>query len=293
MENEYKLIKTHEVDRDKYVELLLAAKGGRTMKDFAEMCGSTPSTFTRITQKTNKGGSPPELLKAIAKNAVPQSGVTLEALADANGYSIEKNTHNRGPAFYANLKMTAQSILINDLVSRGAECRMGYSGYRVSKNIEIIPDLFITTNAFGQVNENWLIEVIYFDHYTRPQGREANINRRSIINMAFNRLSRMNFLYMSKAGKTNPMRYSLVVFDKESFDMVCDEFSATVVPMTCTVILIDRDGNRIADEFILPHIEIGSQESYFMTTPRKYGKNDDGIYEDDYFEERREEDDLF
>ena len=293
IQNELNLIKTHEPDKDKFIELLLAAKGGRTMKDFAELCGANPSTFTRITQKLNKGGSTPELLKAIAKNAEPQSGVTLEALAHANGYSIEKKTHNSRPTLYAHLEMTAQSTLINELVSRGNECRMGYSGYRVSKSIEITPDLFITTNAFGKANENWLVEILCFEHYSWPQVREIKTNRRSIINMAFGRLSSMNFLYMSKSGKNKPMRYSLVVFDKESFDIICDEFSATAVPMTCTVILIDTDGNRIADEFILPHIENGSQESYFMTTPRKYGKNDNGIYEDDYFEERREEDDLF
>ena len=37
---EKKLIfrKTHDIDKDAFAELLLAAKGGRTMKDFAASC---------------------------------------------------------------------------------------------------------------------------------------------------------------------------------------------------------------------------------------------------------------
>ena len=92
MAKNYIFKKTHEVDKEKFAGLLLVAKGNRTMKTFALECGVNPSTFTRITQMTNKGASSQELIEAIATHADPKSGVTLEALADANGYTIERDS---------------------------------------------------------------------------------------------------------------------------------------------------------------------------------------------------------
>lgn len=81
--------KTHDLDKARFACLLTAAKGkGRTMTAFAVECDTYPSTFTRIMQGANKGASSLELLEAIALHAAPDSGVTFENLAHANGYSV-------------------------------------------------------------------------------------------------------------------------------------------------------------------------------------------------------------
>ena len=90
--------------------MLLLAKGDRTMQEFARDCGANPSTFTRIMQKANKGASSPELLEAIAENAAAESGVTLNALAEANGYVLTENANMKLRAYFENSEMLIRNI---------------------------------------------------------------------------------------------------------------------------------------------------------------------------------------
>ena len=150
--------KTHEMDKDKFAELLNAAKGVRTMKDFSELCGVNPSTFTRIIQKTNKGSSSTELLEAIAENAAPNSGVTLEALADANGYTAEKDWGIKAlklSAMGTNIETLVRNVLVQELIDRNAEVRMGNIRYNFGKTMALSPDALIMTDAFGKKDEGY------------------------------------------------------------------------------------------------------------------------------------------
>jgi hypothetical protein len=71
-------------------QLILAAKGdGRTMAQFAEACGNvpgvSPSTFSRILNRTVKRPLSTILLKTIARNAANPEIVTYDKLLVANG----------------------------------------------------------------------------------------------------------------------------------------------------------------------------------------------------------------
>jgi len=84
-------VKVSAPDQDKLAELTLAAIGARTKQQFAMLCGVQPSTISRLINKSNKGASTEELIQAIAKNAAPESGVTLDALMKANGMVPESD----------------------------------------------------------------------------------------------------------------------------------------------------------------------------------------------------------
>ena len=74
------------VDKDRLAQYLEAAKGpGRTMKQFAEECNVNPSTLSRIANKKMLGGSSEALMLAIFQHADQNSGLSLDALMDANG----------------------------------------------------------------------------------------------------------------------------------------------------------------------------------------------------------------
>lgn len=270
---ETKLIfrKTHEIDKDAFADLLLSAKGGRTMKDFADICGVNPSTFTRIIQRTNKGASSTELLRAIAEHAVSGSGVTIEALAHANGYTVERDSGIKATKLTAHFEITEaliRNILVQALLDRGQEVRMGNIRYNFSKSLALSPDALIMTEAFGKKDEVWFVESIIATPRTATGGGNDPVNKSRVKQMAFDRLSRFVFVSMNPIDLFRPSRFSLVVLDREVYDIIVEEFSETVVNTDISIIFIDTLNNCIADEFMLPHTEKGRQESYFMSTYR-------------------------
>lgn len=258
--------KTHEMDKDKFADLLNAAKGARTMKDFSEVCGVNPSTFTRIIQKANKGSSSTELLEAIAENAAPNSGVTIEALADANGYTAERDWGIKTlklSTMGTNIETLVRNVLVQELIDRNAEVRMGNIRYNFGKTMALSPDALIMTDAFGQKDEVWFVDSIA----TTMDTKSKSINKTTLKRMAFDRLSRFVFISMNKIELFRPSRFSLVLFDKEIFNLIVEEFSETLVPTYISLIFIDTLNSTIGDEFVLPQISGDAQESYFMTTP--------------------------
>lgn len=258
--------KTHEMDKDKFAELLNAAKGARTMKDFSEICGVNPSTFTRIIQKANKGSSSTELLEAIAENAIPNSGVTIEALADANGYTVERDWGIKAlklTTMGTNIETLVRNVLVQELLDRNAEVRMGNIRYNFGKTMALSPDALIMTDAFGKKDEVWFVDSIA----TTMDTKTKSINKTTLKRMAFDRLSRFVFISMNKIELFRPSRFSLVFFDKDIFNLIVEEFSETLVPTYISLILIDTLNSTISDEFVLPQVADETQESYFLTTP--------------------------
>lgn len=262
--------KTHEVDKDAFADLLVAAKGGRTMKDFAIACGVNPSTFTRIVQKANKGSSSPELLKAIAENASKACGITLEQLAQANGYTVESDSsripHRLYNGYY--LEHLTRDILVQALLDRGQSVRLGSIRYNVSKSLSISPGALIMTDAFGKKDEVWFVDSVFIQEKKLPASPPSTdpMLKSRIKRLAFDRLARFELISLNNTGLLCPTRFSLVVFSQEAYDIIKNEFSEMIVSPDLSVILIDTLNNCIANEFMLPQKDRGYQDSYFMTT---------------------------
>ena len=260
--------KTHDVDKEVFATLLLAAKGGRTMKDFAETCGVNPSTFTRIIQKTNKGASSPELLEAIAENSDPKSNVTLDALAHANGYTLEKDKGIKATKIVNNTKnmeSLIRDILVTAIIDRGYSVRMGNIRYDFSSSLSLSPDALIMTEAFGIDRQIWFVDSILSTPMT-TRNNDYVINKSKVKQMAFNKIARFVFIAMNNIDLFRPSRFSLVVTDREMYNIIVNEFKDTVVSTDISVIYIDTLNNCIIDEYALPHFEKGYRDSYFMAS---------------------------
>ena len=76
----------HDQDMETLADLTKRAKGDeRSINEFARVCGVSPSTISRLINKKNTTPNKDSLIKAIADNAVPESGVTLDMLLQAHG----------------------------------------------------------------------------------------------------------------------------------------------------------------------------------------------------------------
>ena len=76
----------HDQDMETLADLTKRAKGDeRSINEFARVCGVSPSTISRLINKKNTTPNKDSLIKAIADNAVPEGGVTLDMLLQAHG----------------------------------------------------------------------------------------------------------------------------------------------------------------------------------------------------------------
>ena len=73
----------YDQDMETLADLTKRAKGDeRSINEFARVCGVSPSTISRLINKKNTTPNKDSLIKAIADNAVPESGVTLDIVID-------------------------------------------------------------------------------------------------------------------------------------------------------------------------------------------------------------------
>ena len=296
MEKQFYFKKTHDVDKVEFARLLKLAKGGRTMRSFSEVCGVTQSTFTRIIQGANKGASSPELIEAIAKNAVPNSGVTIQALANANGYTIEENrphVKERLDKYFHNLELHIRNILCQELIMREYKVRMENSSYKIGRGTRYKPDTIIATDAFSNESQeettSWCIEyILYSKELPLDSNPDYGIDSYNykVKSRALDLLSRAALISMIADNSHRSIRFSLIVIDKEAFDIIVRDFCDLVLGFDMTLILVDMGKDCIADEFMFRHKNIQDRYSLFMRT--KFVCNDDPNLELDeersYFE---------
>ncbi|MCC8164458.1 MAG: hypothetical protein LIO86_15165 [Lachnospiraceae bacterium] len=83
-------IRVKDADIELFSGLVAAARGDRSVTEFARACGVSTSTLTRIINQQTAGRTSDELLAQIALNADPGSGVTIVELLKALGrYAVD------------------------------------------------------------------------------------------------------------------------------------------------------------------------------------------------------------
>ena len=284
-------VKTSEPDKDRLAELVLAARGDRTSQQFAADCGVNPSTFTRILKKMNKGSSKDDLIYAIAENAAPGSGVTLDELMHANGMTKQEHGIMRG-SIMEKLEATVEQILFRELLARGASIRRGNIRYNVSKTLSIRPDILLLTDALKEYTEEeesvWLMEVMSPALRSRADKGQYNEDRRRIFQVrqiAFQKMSRYSFASMGSIDLFRPAKFSLITTEKEVYDDLVEEFREMNVPTNISLIYLDLDIGTVVDEFVLPRSDGSTIPSYFSKIVIPEDDEDDwGIIKDDITE---------
>lgn len=248
--------KIHEVDKESFAQLLYSAKGTQTMKNFALQCRVNPSTFTRIMKGLNKGASSPELLEAIADNAVPGSDVTLEKLANANGYVIDDYIEEPKLSDIRISKMSTLShyclhdhmvfsIICQELIERDNEITLISKKYSIGKNIMYKPDALIRIHSLKMDEEEnaglWCMEFLH-----------GNFVCEKTFGRAFELFSRFAFIGEDGVDNYKPRHFSLVVTNPKTYDEIVDNFGNHLFSYDLRLILVDINNGCITNEFMFP-----------------------------------------
>lgn len=275
---------THDVNMDHFAELVIAAQGRRSLNSFAKLCGVSPSTLSRIINKTNKGASSIELIQAIADNAAINSGVSLQAVAYANGYTVNYNNTEKGlSSIYSHLPRDLDLAVLRTLL-----CELEARGGNVI-NAGIIHDMYasgilpprirINTNVFEGVNTSWFIHSIYCEKKAIDTSLKADKERFRLYN--YDAIAEISMFYLSVSTSKkydDSCRFSVAINEEHTFYELVDVFAKTEVPIDFSIILVDTIQETIIDEFIFPHTTLGNRESYFIATERTVDLDDLDFY---------------
>lgn len=281
-------IRTGKADLEMLSQLVLQAKGSRSMNDFANACEVNTSTISRIINMKNTTACSDEVLVAISKAADPSSGVTLEQLLAANGMVKMVPAGTEGAIVTPTQILFGLADAAEESGSASKELLQGakryLSGERLLEcsreslqnslllggySVELLPyermswprkrqfmgDFAIGTNALQEEGINiWLFDC---KSYT------AGIGRGTIGQM--NRLFGMAYM---DSPREHGIKVSIVVDHSVMIEQARDYYAGYRIRDYFSFILIDPASRRVIDEFCIPRID-GTEKSVFKTKDRR------------------------
>lgn len=222
-----------EVDMDRLIQLIMKAKGSRTMRKFADDMEVNVSTVSRIINgKVSEVSN--ALLAKIAAYADPESGITIEQLMEAQGLVSSAARENLA----ARYEDDCRRIIADELLRRGYS--VNYSKSESRTNMGMIFDFEIQTDALERGGGRWLLEAKMFTEYGRmPIGIGSSRRWLDSAMAAFYR--------GEEAG-----RISIIVDHRRAFEQMKEYMSQYKIPDEISVILISTKKGRVLDEYIAP-----------------------------------------
>lgn len=280
-------IRTGKADLEVLSQLVLSAKGERSMNDFANECGVNTSTISRIINMKNTTACSDEVLVAISKAADPNSGVTLEKLLAANGMvklvpagtegavvspsqivfgladiaeeqTIEPDP-NASDMFLRNAAKTLTGYMLEQNYRETLQNAFLMNGYFVElvsyenmiwpRTKHYMADFAIRTNALLEEGiDTWLFEC---KSYT------AGIGRGTISKM--NQLFAMAYM---ESPREHGIKVSVVVNHVAMIEQAREYYADCKIRDYFSFILIDPVNRCVKDEFCIPRID-GTEKSVF------------------------------
>lgn len=259
-------------DNAAFAELVKKAIGpDRTVSEFAEICGVSPSTMSRIVKNQFKTPSSDVVIKAIADNADPVGGVDADALLRASGRApiqLEGPTHVfvTAPTEAGKSKLLAEVVTgrkgepINNIIARetiqNALLSAGH-GIKVSpgENIISIPGLRYKADFCIDLD---LDEDLGFDKWAFDACLAS-------VRPITHKLSWIFGAAYLDSTRDRRIKVSLVVSDLNDFDYTKKTFSNIKIHDLVSVVLIDPKAQIVIDEFQIPTVD-GIKFKSLLTT---------------------------
>ena len=227
--------RTGQGDPEALSDLVAAAMGKRSQRQFASDLGVNVSSVSRIL--SGKVSEVSDILLAkIAANADPASGVTIEKLMAAQGM-VEAESKAQLAKKY---EESCRRIFSDELLKRGYT--VSYPKEQSREN-RYLWDFEIQTNALSKGNGRWLVETKMMSNYAPlPAG-----SGRTGIWLD----SAMAAYYRGE----NVGRISLIVDYRAAFESIKESLRKHPIRDEISIILISVGEGRILDEYVAPMID--------------------------------------
>lgn len=250
-------------DRNKLAELIMRAKGdGRTMRQFAEECGVSPSTLSRIVNKKTIGANSDELIDAVYRNADPESGITLEMLLDAHGM-VPRLRNGRTKRFeHSLLEKSIQDIILMEIMDRGFDISLPKSDLLHSAlNYPHKSDYALYTNAVGEKRGLWEFEIWTLAFMAKVS---EQVIQRQVMRIRQKILMCLGMIFMDEM---QCKKLSFIVTEEEVYEKLVESLKGCKLPVAISIIFVQLDENRIVEEYQMP-LKSGVDVPSILDTPK-------------------------
>ena len=271
MEKLSQYVRIHDPDKDRLSELVIKAKGPkRSMRKFAEDIGVNPSTLSRLVNQKTAGANTDRLIAEIAAHADPESGVTFEQLVEAHGLAL-KDRHYRSASAY---EEACHRIIESELMKRGYSVEDSVAERLSGAGFGLQYDFALKTDVLKNGNGKW-----YFD---------CKMSRGNVGDLPVGYGRTMQWLTMTMAlfycGGVDAQRVSIVVDRREIFEQLKNSCQDVTIPDELSIILIDINGARVVDEYVLNKKE-GTGVTVFSDSVDAGDSKDDYVWDMSVFNE--------
>lgn len=238
--------------------MLVRAKGDkRTMKQFAQECGVSPSTMSRIVHQGIRGTSSDRLIKTIAEHADPESGVTIDALMAAHGMVLVRDERTAFKISPSKIEKKFASEILYQLEEADDLIDYTYDEkIRFGLTFCYCPDLLIRSKSVKKGNNRWAFELLCKPVYDgQREDRDFDQSIRWYAKHIYDLMGRVSHLLLDNVNNKQALgKISFVVADGRVFDYLLAEFANYYVTYDVSFMLFNYEKERIEDEFILNKI---------------------------------------
>lgn len=239
--------RTDDVDYTFLATAFAVAKGRTSIRDFAQECGTSGATISRIINMQINAPISDSLIKAVSERLPEDSGITLDTLLKANGLravtiedvsedeSLEMIKRRNVRALSAQrgqiLEKTAREVIQNELLEKGYSLSVEQRAFESS--INFMCDFAFKTDALKELGiERWEFDVKFGN---------------SIHSMhSMNALFASCYVNRPLSAKT---KISVVVFEENYFNSLKRRYSDICIPDYISIILIDMNERCVVEEF--------------------------------------------
>lgn len=246
-------------DPQLFAELTKKAIGpDRSLTSFADSCKLSPSTLSRIINQQFKTTSSDEVIKAIADNADPHSGVTADLLLKAQGrvpiqfVDVRLNVDNPAAGalfgtYGVRRRRPNYSGLYHDVAKEIIQTCLLNKGYHISVNNssddDFIPGL--------QYRSDFVIEIAANDSILDFDKWIFAVHMNSI-RPIMQKISWMFGAAYLESFRDRRMKLSLIVDNQSEFEEVKKSLQTIQIYDYISIILIDTNARSAIEEFQIP-----------------------------------------
>ncbi|MDY4970087.1 MAG: hypothetical protein SO101_07495 [Lachnospiraceae bacterium] len=277
-------------DFNELANLVNAAKGDdRTMGQFAEECGTSSSTLSRVVNKKNTRPMALELLKSIAEHAALQSNVSFEQLLRANGW--RKKIRKDSPMDrdlsrkheMMNREGAVRNLLSNELLVRGANVKvvsrsmMSADRVTMKTGYSVYWDIVFETNVFNGY-DTWAIEINPQVIVQDEEGKRTPMsNPRWLSRRIMEKYAIIFLCDQWEPELLEKRKITFVFVDPQIYRIIKNNLIEAETNNYFTLMLVDLEENRIIEETPLMN-KYGDGCSNLMDIPKVI---DDDMYAED------------
>lgn len=277
-------------DFNELANLVNAAKGDdRTMGQFAEECGTSSSTLSRVVNKRNTRPMALELLKSIAEHAALQSNVSFEQLLRANGWRkkirkdspMDRDISRRREMM--NREGAVRNLLSNELLVRGANVKvvsrsmMSADRVTMKTGYSVYWDIVFETNVFNGY-DTWAIEINPQVIVQDEEGKRTPMSDPRWLSRRI--MERYAIIFLCDQWEPELLEKRKITFafvDPQIYRIIKNNLIEAETNNYFTLMLVDLEENRIIEETPLMN-KYGDGCSNLMDIPKVI---DDDMYAED------------